>query len=670
MFLESITKILTSGNMSTRRPVIDENFQSSIPGLFIIGDLAGAPVIKLSMEHGCSAIKHINSLADAKDNADVDYDVIICGSGAAGITAALEAKANGIRYLLLEKGKLAQTIEEFPEEKWVYAEPESVEAVGRLPFEASTKEDLLKKWRTFVKEEALNLKTEEVVSSIQKEGDVFFVGTKNGSYTAKRVILAIGQRGNPKKLGVKGEGASSVSHHLFTPKSYKGKVILIVGGGNTAVEAALALSEENDVTVSYRQSQFFRLLKDNKQRLKKALEEKKVKVIFASNVKAFDGTEATLSLKNSTEQVIQYDHAFVLIGAEPPVEFFKKIGIELENEWNTRRYGKLLLSFGLVYSIYGITKGLWPFNLIPYSDYYLLGRSPSFWYTVLYTVLVTLFGVKSMRRWGTGRKNKYQVYRFSSFIFFQWTFLFIIPEFIMYSFDKVNYWRAYGLVLPWPLFFPTFFYNPGTAYLVWGFVFAFLVMPVFVYWHGKRFCSWICGCGGLAETFGDRWRHLAPKGEASLKWEKMGTWVLWLVSAVTILFLFKDSYDILKEPAKMSHDFYKLVVDVWLVGIIPIALYPFLGGKIWCRYWCPLAKYMELLSRLYGKLKISPNDKCIACSECTRYCLVGIDVMKYALKRESFSNKESSCIGCGICIAVCPMKCLKFGEQPEEVKAE
>jgi len=658
-----LLNILSSGDMPSRRPIIDKNFESNVPGIFIVGDIAGAPVIKLSMEQGYNVIQYITSLSDAKTGAEDAYDVIICGAGAAGLNAALQAQENGLKYLLIEKGKLANTIEEFPEEKWIYAEPESILAKGRLWFEPSYKEDLLKKWNVLVQENKLNFRGEEKVDSITKENGFLTVKTEKGAWKAKRVVLAIGQRGNPRRLAVPGEDSEKVYHNLFTPKSYHGEDILVVGGGNSAIEAALALCAENNVTISYRKEAFFRIFKENEKKLHEAVSQSKIKLLFNSNVERFNEDSAAISLQGSENLVLKYDHAFVLIGAESPVKFFEKAGIQLENEWDKARWAKLCISSLVVYSIYGITKGLWPFASL--TSFSLLGRSPSFWYTVAYTVLVTFYGLRAMKRWGKDFKDKYQIRRYTTLILTQWTFLFIIPEFIIHATKAPDYWRAYGYVLPWPLFFPTFFYNPHIGYIIWGVILAFVVIPLVVYWHGKRFCSWVCGCGGLAETFGDQWRHLAPKGKEAEKWEKMGDVILVIVFVVTLLFLFKDSVDIIKAPAMLAHDMYKLVVDVWLVGIIPIALYPFMGGKIWCRYWCPLAKSMELLSRMYGKLKISPNDKCIACSECSRYCIVGIDVMKHALKQESFSNKTTSCIGCGVCITVCPMKCLKFGEHED-----
>ncbi len=196
-------------------------------------------------------------------------------------------------------------------------------------------------------------------------------------------------------------------------------------------------------------------------------------------------------------------------------------------------------------------------------------------------------------------------------------------------------------------------------FIGFGLVLTFIFIPLFVRWHGLRFCTWICGCGGLAETLGDQWRHLAPKGKKAEKWEFMGPMVLiWaFISLAVIYFGFgTDGNNIVWQ----SYDY---IVDFWLVAIIPIGLYPFFGGKFWCRYWCPLAHYMKFLSKWFGKLEIQSNSKCISCTQCSTYCQVGVDVMSFAKNGESFDNKNSSCIHCGVCVTVCPMDVLSFNQK-------
>ncbi|MGB4520759.1 MAG: alpha/beta fold hydrolase, partial [Candidatus Omnitrophota bacterium] len=287
----------------------------------------------------------------------------------------------------------------------------------------------------------------------------------------------------------------------------------------------------------------------------------------------------------------------------------------------------------------------------------------SFWYAFLYTLLVLGFGIPAYRRWA--KKDRYQQWRYISLFFFQAVFFFLIPEVIARLILKwPDYGKTYEFIYAWPLSWNVFFDHPPGFYIIWGLLLTFVVIPIFVRWHGVRYCSWACGCGAIAETLGDRWRHLAPKGEKAAKWEVMGTVILVLAVVIALAVLLNlPSFPILRN-------WYSWVVDFLLVGLIPMALYPFLGGKIWCRYWCPLARGMHILSKWYGTLKISANNKCLQCGTCNKYCQVGVDVMRYAKEGGSFSNKDTSCIACGICITACPQKVLKFGNWPNFIPTQ
>jgi pyruvate/2-oxoglutarate dehydrogenase complex dihydrolipoamide dehydrogenase (E3) component len=228
--------ILHSGSSANERPLLKKHNESNIPGLYIIGDLAGAPVIKYAMAQGYEVIEHIAGLPDAVGSPEKElFDVIIIGAGAAGLNAALQAKERGMRYLLLEKEQIANTVENFPEGKWVYAEPDTQPPKGKLWLDGSTKEDLTKRWQHIVQENLLNIRTMEGVTKCEKKEGVFHVATPKGVYRSKRVVLATGQRGNPRKLKVAGEDREHVYHRLYSPKKYKGKTIIVVGGGNSAV---------------------------------------------------------------------------------------------------------------------------------------------------------------------------------------------------------------------------------------------------------------------------------------------------------------------------------------------------------------------------------------------------------------------------------------------------
>ncbi len=743
---QKIENILASGSGALRRPVLKKGKESSVRGLYVIGDLAGAPVIKLARAQGVEVVDTLSALPEMKTPAgDASMlDILVIGAGAAGLNAALAARDRGFSCVVLEKGKIANTIENFPEGKWVYAEPDDTPPKGKLWLDGATKEDLIARWDSIIRENGLEVRAEEPLTSLEKQKDGTFIAhTPKGKYRAKKIVLATGQRGNPRKLGVPGEDQPHVYHRLYSPRKYHDEEILVVGGGNSAVEAALTLSERNKVVLSYRGSEFARIFKDNRKKIDEAVAAGRVEMVFNSQIREFRGKEAVLSIDrggSQDERTVRTNHVFILIGADVPVKFLTALGIRLENDWSgvpLRSIALTLLSFaglwiygghasllgsdlsgipawfggvlalgsigGLVatgirgdrwswlgfsffiwYSIYSIKVGkgeeFWPFRDWGYDALSFFERPWTFWYTVIYTALMTYFGLEALKRWGLDRKDKFQIWRFVSLLSFQWLFFFIIPEFLFTWAVKYQWigeklagdpqfaeqaWRAYGLVYAWPLFFYTFFYDPHQIWIVWGVLLTFVIIPVLVLFHGKRYCSWICGCGGLAETFGDRWRHLAPKGKTSIRSEWMNLAVLIFAAAVTLLMLGRDSVRLFMAPADLGVHLYRVMADIWLVGILPVTLYPFFGGKVWCRYWCPLAKLMQIFSKAYTRFGISrfrivANDKCIACNECSRNCQVGIDVMQYALKQEPLDNGTSSCIGCGICVTVCPMDTLSF----------
>jgi len=737
--------LFATANGTSHRPVLSKDLESNVPGLYIVGDLAGAPVIKLAMEQGYNVVQHIaerlpERLPEASPEKSDVLDILVVGAGAAGLNAALAAQEKGLSCICLEKEKIANTIENFPEGKWVYAEPDNVPAKGKLWLDGATKEDLVSRWIGIIQENQLDVRTGEPLESLSSNDGLFSVTTPANTYRCRRIVLATGQRGNPRRLNVEGEDMEPVYHRLYSPRHYEDESILVVGGGNSAVEAALTLCERNLITLSYRGSEFTRLFKDNQGALQKAIDEGRITTLLNSNVVRFEQGSTVLAVEGSEEhRSVDTDHAFVLVGSEVPVQFLKSLGIRMENEWDGSllrsallaattlaglwiwgghsslgpepsalggaialassglllyfgsrrdRWAWLAVSFLICYTIYGVKVGdgqeFWPFRDWGYKALSFFDRPWSFWYTVLYTGLMTVFGIQALKRWGLDRKDRFQVYRFVSLIGFQWIFFFLIPEFLFQwaveyqwlgalSNDPVfadQAWRSYGIVYAWPLFFYTFFYDPHHIWVIWGVVLSFVIIPIFVLFSGKRYCSWICGCGGLAETLGDRWRHYAPKGKTAIRWESMNFGILILATVITLMMLARDIWGFFGSSADTSITLYRIGVDVWLVGLLPVTLYPFLGGKVWCRFWCPLAKMMDLMSKLYTKLGISryhivSNDKCISCNECSRNCLVGIDVMSFAMKQEVLDNGNSSCIGCGICVTVCPMDVLSFQAHPE-----
>ena len=292
-------EIFEAANMPTRRPQLDTKRESNLRGLYVIGDLAGAPVIKLAMEQGVEVIEHIARQPDARSDDPNAYDAIVIGAGAAGLNAALAAKDKGLRCMVLEKNKIANTIENFPERKWVYAEPDEVPPKGKLWLDGATKEDLIGRWHQIIRDNGLEVRVGDGLKALRrnKDGNFTLTSVQGNEYRARRVILATGQRGDPRKLGVPGEDQERVYHRLYSPKQYHDERILVVGGGNTAAEAALTLSQRNQVTLSYRGEQFYRLFKDNERQLQEAISSGRIKPILNSQVNEFDEREALLKVK-------------------------------------------------------------------------------------------------------------------------------------------------------------------------------------------------------------------------------------------------------------------------------------------------------------------------------------------------------------------------------------
>jgi polyferredoxin len=283
--------------------------------------------------------------------------------------------------------------------------------------------------------------------------------------------------------------------------------------------------------------------------------------------------------------------------------------------------------------------------------------------------MITVFAILAIKKY----RSPIQTKRYVSLMVFQLLFLFGIPELVA-PFIIERPWKLYAISVPWPLSIWSLI-DTETTWLLVGAATAFVGMPLFVRYHGERFCSWACGCGGLAETLGDRWRHLAPRGKTSKQLEKFGLVILACAAVTTLLILCVDVWRFATSNAWVNakifaQQWYGLMVDFWFASVVGVAFYPYLGNRVWCRFICPLRAYMELLARWFTRIKISANEKCIGCGECTRYCQMGIPVQKFAQMREELSNHNSACIQCGICVEVCPMDVLSVARAEGSVRSE
>ena len=693
-----------------RLPDVDEHGQTSVRGVYAVGEIAGTPLIKLGLNAGHDLVARLaTELKNAGPAPDGAIDLLIVGAGSSGLGAAAAAQDVGLSAVVVEANHLAETVYTMTKGKLIFAEPEAAPKKGRMWFEECTREQLLERWAAQVEEFGLDVRTHEKVEGITRRGELLEVATDKETYRARRVILSMGKAGNPRKAGVPGEveHASKIEHRLIDPDVYRDRDVLIYGGGDVALEAALALKEHNRVTLATIDAELTYPRKRNIDALRSAEAAGAVTVRLGTALTSIGEGEATLTATgtNSGGQTIANDVVFEMIGAELPLSFFAKIGVRLENTWHWKRWAVLFTVFLGVYSLYSLKsygKGsvAWPFEgWIAAASYdgnlrslFEVAFAPFAWifrpeayadiladrgfqqgylYSLLYTIVMVVFGYQALIRWrGIATNKRYQTNRYITLLAFQVGFFLLVNLVAVQAFTVQHAWRAWGLYQPFPLFFNVFFWwNPGgdpvsvmAFFITAGIVGSLVVIPLLAWKHGKRFCTWVCGCGGLAETLGDRWRHLSPKGERSRRWEFQAVAVM--LASFLVLIVVLTAYRGSGENAWWST--YNYLVDFWLVAVIPITLYPFFGGKVWCRYWCPLAAWNQVLAKWYGRLKIASNDKCISCTQCSKHCQVGVDVMAFAKNQEPFDNRNSSCIHCGICIDVCPMDVLSFDDSPRE----
>lgn len=314
-------------------PLVKENFETNIPGIFIVGELGGMGLIKTAINEGKLVIDHLHRRPQATaspSGASEIFDVAIVGSGPAGLSASLAAQQCGMRYLTLEQGDIAATIRQYPRHKFLMAEPVSIPLYGSLYIADTTKESLLSVWETIINNTGVRVQAQERVEQVQRNGQGFYVATPKGRYLARNVVLAMGRRGSPRRLGVPGEELAKVSYRLIEAESYKEKNLLVVGGGDSAIEAALALSRSgtNRVTLSYRGDDFNRLRERNRQQLEEAEKTGQVCVLRGSVVTEIRPDSVALKTCHGVE-TRPSDYVFVLIGGDSPDDFLRRTGISI-----------------------------------------------------------------------------------------------------------------------------------------------------------------------------------------------------------------------------------------------------------------------------------------------------------------------------------------------------
>lgn len=331
--VEAITLVFGTEKRGIDIPLVTPQFETNVPGIFVAGELGGMGLIRKATEQGRQAMDFIKKRSDGKG----DLDVVIVGCGPAGLSAGLAAMQHRLRFKLIEQeDSLGGSVFHYPRQKVAMTAPVQLALVGKMNFGEVQKEKLLEFWQGVVNKTGLQISFRERMESVEPQGHGFVVKTNKGSYTARSVLLTIGRRGTPRKLGVPGEETPKVMYRLIDPEQYDGQAVLVVGGGDSALEAAIALSERpgTDVILSYRSAAFSRVKQKNRTRLEQQQAAGRLRVMLESHVKCIETAEVEIEWEGQTQRY--RNHAVIVCaGGELPTPLLQKMGVRFETKYGT-----------------------------------------------------------------------------------------------------------------------------------------------------------------------------------------------------------------------------------------------------------------------------------------------------------------------------------------------
>jgi thioredoxin reductase/NAD-dependent dihydropyrimidine dehydrogenase PreA subunit len=336
--VEAISLRIGTEKRGVELPHVSQDYETNIKGMYIAGELGGMGLIKNSVEQGQQAMENIaKNKKPSKENV---LDVLIIGAGPAGISATLAAKEHGLTSITLEQDSLGGTVYTFPRSKIVMTAPMDLPLYGKAKLYDTSKDELLQLWKKVISEHDLEIiENTKVESIVPIENEVFKISTSTGKeYLCHQVLLSIGRRGTPRKLGVVGEESQKVAYRLLEPELIQNKKIIIVGGGDSAIESALLLKDENEVILSYRKDKFSRLKPKNKEKIEQSISDGSIRVLFNSNLVSISDTEVFMQTEGDAVPVeIENDLVYIFAGGELPTSFLQNAGIEI-----TKRYGHVM----------------------------------------------------------------------------------------------------------------------------------------------------------------------------------------------------------------------------------------------------------------------------------------------------------------------------------------
>jgi NosR/NirI family transcriptional regulator, nitrous oxide reductase regulator len=719
-------------------PEVRADGSTRVPGLYVTGDLTGIPLLKFALDSGARTARTIAAdLARERDPAPAGTrDLVVIGAGVSGMAAALEASRLGLDVEVREAAEPFFTIVNFPRAKPIYTYPQAMQPAGSLQVRAAVKEALLDELRDQARGVPV---TPGRVECVQRQGALLRVELAGGRVVpARRVIVAVGRAGDFRRLGVPGEDLPHVFNRLHDPADFRGRQALVVGGGDTALETALALALAGaHVTLAHRGREFPRARAANVDRLTLLARDPHAPVTLErpsseqvttamppsatagggrlalrleARVTAIDSSGATLATGAGTETV-PADVVFVMIGRDAPLGFLRRSGVAIAGERRAGAWIGFAAFLLFATALYNWKSGGWldavfrAHAWFPYDVPALLARAggvlaraaaeprtpigtlaisatgPSFWYTLAYSTVVTVFGVRRIRR----RRTPYVTAQTLTLVAIQVLPLFLLPELVLpllghngllparfadalfpaagYGHGR-EYWRAYGLILAWPLdVYNVFTPRPLPWWLVIACVQTLVLIPLAVWRFGKgAYCGWVCSCGALAETLGDTHRHKMPHGPG---WNRLNLAGQAVLAIVTALLVVRVAGWILPAGNPAAALFaplmerYKWGVDVFLAGVVGYGAYFWFSGRVWCRFFCPLAALMHVYARASRFRIVADKRRCISCGVCTAVCHQGIDVMSFANKGLPMADPQ--CVRCSACVHGCPTGVLRFG---------